>query len=267
MTDAAPTRLGVLGWPVGHSRSPAMHNAALREMGLPGWHYQLLPAAPDELAAITAGLPGAGFRGANVTIPHKVAALELCDSVSAGAGQIGAVNTLTFEPDGSVRGDNTDAPGFLASLPQSPAAGSTAMVLGAGGVAAAVVWALRSVGVDVSIWNRTGARAVEMARLFDATAVDEPISAGMLVNCTSAGLSGDPFETLPLKRAALGEYSTVADLVYHDGDGPLLLAAAEAGAATVDGIEVLVQQGALALQQWTGAEPPVEVMRQAALSA
>ncbi len=257
-------RLGVIGWPVGHSRSPALHNAALAAVGLTEWRLQLLPVPPVELAAAVAGLPGAGFRGASVTIPHKLAAASLVDSLSERAAAIGAVNTLIFEADGLAVGENTDAPGFIASLPAAPEAGSTAMVLGAGGVAQAVVWALRDCGVDVSIWNRTAARAEQLAQRFGAKAVAEVGPADMLVNCTAAGLDGDPFASLPITPSEMNGYSTVADLVYHGVPGALLDAASAAGCATVDGTEILVQQGAIAFELWTGHEAPVGVMRAAA---
>ena len=259
-------RLGVIGWPIAHSRSPAVHNAALAAAGLDNWEYQLLPAPPEEFEALVQGLPGAGFRGASVTIPHKEAAAQLADNLSEHARAIGAVNTLIFEPDGNSFGDNTDAPGFIASLPAPPKSGSTALVLGAGGVARAVVWALRDLDVDVAIWNRTESRAEELAEEFGARVVQQADESEMLVNCTSAGLQGDPFTTLPVSPEELGRYPTVVDLVYHQGPGPLLEAAAAAGSATVDGLEILVQQGAIAFKLWTGLDAPVAVMRAAAVA-
>jgi len=171
---------------------------------------------------------------------------------------------LVFESGGECFGDNTDAPGFIASLPSPPIEGSTALVLGAGGVARAVVWALRDRGVDVAIWNRTHSRAEELADEFGARVVDEVESCQLLVNCTSAGLQGNPFATLPITPGDLSQYPTVVDLVYHQGPGQLLEAAAATGAATVDGLEILVQQGAIAFQLWTGREAPLAVMRAAA---
>src|SRR4051794_6744379 len=139
-------RYGVLGWPVAHSRSPAMF-AALK---LP---YQLLPVPPELLAETVRALGAAGFGGANVTIPHKEAALAVADEPTPAASGIGAANTLTFTDEGAVKADNTDAPGFLAVLPMEPA-GRTAVVLGAGGSARAVIWALKSGGAEVGLWNR-----------------------------------------------------------------------------------------------------------------
>jgi shikimate dehydrogenase len=262
----ATTRLAVIGWPVDHSRSPAMHNAALAAVGLDDWEFQLLPVPAEEFGACVHGMRDSDYRGASVTIPHKERAVTLVDRLSDRAQAIGAVNTLIFEPGGELVGDNTDAPGFIASLPAIPAPGSTAIVLGAGGVAHAVVWALRDCGVEVKIWNRTASRAERLAERFGATAVGSVEPAEMLVNCTAAGLEGDPFASLPLLPEQLGDYRIVADAVYHGGPGRLLEAAAAAGAETADGIEMLVQQGAIAFEQWTGLDAPVDVMRAAALA-
>ena len=153
------TRLGVLGWPVAHSRSPQIQNAALEALGLTGWRYQLLPVPPDRFGETVRALAAAGFRGANVTIPHKQAALAVADTASASARAIGAANTLTFEDDGTIAADNTDAPAVVESLPFAPA-GRTALVLGAGGSARAAVWALLDAGAaEVRVWNRTADRA------------------------------------------------------------------------------------------------------------
>src|SRR4029077_9453333 len=138
-------RLGVLGWPVAHSRSPAIHNAALSSLGMDDWRYQRLPVPPERLVETTRALGQSGFVGANVTIPHKQAALALADSASDAASAIGAANTLTFAPDGSIAAENTDAPGLIAALGESPR-GARALVLGAGGSARAAAWALREAG-------------------------------------------------------------------------------------------------------------------------
>ncbi len=169
-------RLGVVGWPVAHSRSPAMHNAALAELGLGDWHYQRLPLPPDVFDETVRRLPEMGFVGVNVTIPHKEAALALADTASDAARAIGAANTLTFSASGSIAADNTDAPGLLAALPESPA-GRTALVFGAGGSARAVVWALREAGAaEVQVWNRTPDRAAAIAAAFGVRHVAEPRS-------------------------------------------------------------------------------------------
>jgi shikimate dehydrogenase len=210
-------RLGVLGWPVAHSRSPAMHNAALAALGLEGWRYQLLPVPPALLAETVRALGASGFVGANATIPHKRAALALADRAGAAARAIGAANTLTFARDGAIAAENTDAPGLIAALGQSPR-GLRALVLGAGGSARAAVWALREAGAaEVLVWNRTAARAGELARELEATAVARPLPADLLVNCTAAGLEPSATREQALNQLGLtfdlvGEYSNVLDL-------------------------------------------------------
>jgi len=259
-------RLGVLGWPVAHSRSPEMHNAALAALGLSGWRYQRLPVPPELFDETVRALGPAGFRGANVTVPHKVAALALAREATARARAIGAANTLTFGPDGGVAADNTDAPGFLAALPESPR-GRTAVVLGAGGSARAVVWALLQAGAaDVAVWNRTGGRAQGLAAEVGGRAVAEVGPADLLVNCTSVGVRelAETFKSLPVTADALSEYQCIIDLVYRRGDTALVHAARSRGVAVVDGLEVLVRQGALSLEGWTGRAAPIEAMRAAA---
>jgi shikimate dehydrogenase len=260
-------RLGVLGWPVAHSRSPAMHNAALRELGLaPEWRYQLLPVPPALLAETVRALPAAGFLGANVTIPHKEAALALADTASPAAAAIGAANMLTFADDGSIAADNTDAPGLLDALPEPPR-GRSALVLGAGGSARAAAWALREAGAaDVAVWNRTPERARALAAELGVRSVDRPIPADLLVNCTAVGLDDErgALKDLALDADAVGTYACVVDLVYRAGDTALLAEARRQGCVVVDGIEVLVRQGARSLEAWSGRPAPVEVMRRAA---
>jgi shikimate dehydrogenase len=260
-------RLGVLGWPVAHSRSPAMHNAALAHLGLKDWHYQRLPAPPEVFDETVRGLPAAGFVGANVTIPHKKAALALADSATDAARAIGAANTLAFGPGGAIAASNTDAPGFLAALGGAGAdpAGQTALVLGAGGSARAVAYALREAGAArVVVWNRTPERARALAADLGVEAADRPIAAELLVNCTSVGLADGEFKDLPLDADALGTYATVADLVYRAGGTGLVAHAQRRGCTVVDGLEVLVRQGALSFEAWTGREAPIDVMRAAA---
>ena len=250
----SPRRFGVLGWPVAHSRSPAMHEAAYAALGLEGWRYQRLPVPPELFDETVRALPGAGFAGANVTIPHKEAALALADEATERAREIGAANTLTFGDDGRIAADNTDAPGLLAAL--GGEVGRTALVLGAGGSARAVVWALRGAGAEVAVLARTP----ERARGTGAQVVLEPVPADLLVNCTPVGLD-DPDAT-PLEDPS--PYATVADMVYREGGTELLRRAERAGARTVDGLEVLVRQGALSLESWLGRPAPLEAMRRAA---
>jgi shikimate dehydrogenase len=262
-------RLGVLGWPVGHSRSPAMHNAALAELGLDGWRYQRLPVPPPLLADTVRALGASGFVGANATIPHKQAALELAHTASEAARAIGAANTLTFAPDGAISAENTDAPGLIDALAASPR-GMTALVLGAGGSARAAVWALRDAGAErVLVWNRTSARAEQLARELGAHAVKRPEAAEILINCTPVGLvpaaePGADLAALGLGSSLLGDYRIVIDLVYGPRATPLVAAAQELGARTIDGLDVLVAQGALSLELWTGRRAPREIMLRAA---
>jgi shikimate dehydrogenase len=280
--EATGRRLGVLGWPVAHSRSPAMHNAALAFLGMDGWSYQRLPVPPALFEETTRALAQSGFRGANVTIPHKEAALALADSASASAEEIGAANTLTFEEDGSVAAANTDAPGLLAALEVS-VRGLSVQILGAGGSARAAAFALREAGAsELKVWNRTPARADALARELGVQSVAEPLIADLLLNCTSVGLSRpapaskgesgvEPSATdaaelnqLGLTFDLVGEYSYVIDLVYGSGPTALLAAARRAGVRALDGLEVLVAQGALSFEIWTGRSAPLEVMRRAA---
>jgi len=254
-------RLGVLGWPVRHSRSPAMHNAALAALGLTEWRYQLLPVPPELFGETARALPAAGFAGANVTVPHKEAALAVADVPTAAARAIGAANTLTFTGDGRIEADNTDAPGLLAALPH-PAQGATALVLGAGGSARAAAWALREAGAAaVAVHNRTRERADRLAADLGIRVAADPQPADIVVNCTTVGLHDA--DAAPIDLATLDRYGTVVDLVYRDGGTALVRAARAHGHPTVDGLEILVHQGALSFERWTGRAAPLDVMRAA----
>jgi shikimate dehydrogenase len=259
-------RLAVLGYPVGHSRSPAMHSAALAELGLSeGWSYEAIEVAPDAFESRVQAMPGEGFAGANVTVPHKGAALSLADELSETAREIGAANTLVFA-EGEVRAENTDAEGFLRCLPGAPAE-KRALVLGAGGAARAVVWALLREGASVDVWNRTELRSQHLCEELGGETITTPDQTAyeLLVNTTAVGLGGeDPFAELPLAAEAFEAAQTVVDMVYGGEPTALLRAAAAAGATTVDGIEILVQQGALSLETWTGRPAPLDTMRAAA---
>jgi shikimate dehydrogenase len=259
------SRLGVLGWPVAHSRSPAMQNAALRAAGLADWRYQLLPVPPELFTETVRALPGAGFRGANVTIPHKQVALALADVASASARSIGAANTLTFEADGRIHAENTDAPALIAALP-FPVAGAEALVLGAGGSARAAVWALLHAGAaQVRVWNRSPERAQRLVAELGGTAVTTAGPADLLVNCTSIGLNADrdSFKDFPITADVIADYECVVDFVYRDPSTPLVRAARALDLATVDGLELLVGQGALSFERFTGHPAPTMVMREA----
>jgi shikimate dehydrogenase len=256
---------GIIGWPVEHSLSPAMHNAAFAALGL-NWTYVAFPVHPERVEAAIAGLAAAGCAGLNATIPHKAAALRAASSASEAAVAIGAANTLVPDGSGGFRADNTDAAGFLRALDeQAPLdlSGAKALVIGAGGAARAVVFALRSRGASVGVANRTPARAAELGNPVPFVPEALDIVAGeaaLVVNATSLGLEGDdPPPELPL--AALGAGQVVADLVYRPGGTPWLAAAAARGARTVDGLGMLLHQGAAAFVQWTGREPPLAAMR------
>ncbi len=257
------TLAGVLGFPVAHSRSPAMMNAAFAALGL-DWRYLKLPVAPEGFAATAAALPGSGYAGANVTIPHKEAALKLATERGEEAAAIGAANTLSFAPGGSIRADNTDAAGLLDALGEDPA-GRAALVLGAGGAGRAAVWALREAGAEVSIWNRGAERAAALARELGVAHAARPESADIVVNATAVGLSAEQEQAAV---EALGvttvEAATFVDLVYGGEPTALSRWAAGRGARVVDGVEVLVRQGARSFELWTGCEAPVAVMREAA---
>ena len=277
-------RLAVLGFPVAHSRSPAMQNAALAALGLAAeWNYEAIELPPEDFPDLTRALPAEGFVGANVTIPHKEAALALAGDASAAATEIGAANTLSFA-DGEISAENTDAPGLLAVLPEPPP-GKRALVLGAGGSARAVAWALAGQGATTEIWNRTPERAEELARALSETSAGAsgPLAAAsadraaaaeydLIVNCTAVGMegAGDPFAELPLEAERLGTGLVLVDLVYGGEETELVATARERGADVVGGLEALVAQGAESLRIWTGREvgpEVIEAMRRAASGA
>jgi len=258
-------RLGVLGWPVAHSRSPAIQNAALRAAGLSDWRYQLLPVPPALFAETVRALPAAGFRGVNATLPHKEAAPALATAPSSRATRIGAANTLVFDADGEIAADNTDAPALIAALP-FPLAGRSALVLGAGGSARAAVWALRDAGAaSVSVWNRTPERALRLADELGARPVDAPEPSDLLVNCTAIGLhvEDDPFKLLPLSADDVSGYECLVDYVYAKTETRLVQAARQRGLPVVDGLALLIGQGALSFAQFTGRPASVPAMRAA----
>jgi shikimate dehydrogenase len=259
-------RLAVLGHPVGHSRSPAIHNAALAALGMgEEWGYEAIDVSPGAFEARVRAMPAEGFAGANVTVPHKGAALSLADELSETAREIGAANTLIFASD-EIRADNTDARGLLNALPTSPA-GKRVLVLGAGGAARAVVWALLREGAEVAVWNRTELRSRNLCEELGGEPVSAPDQAAyeLILNSTAVGLGDeDPFGELPLDPAGFAPGQTVVDMVYGQEPTALLRAAEAAGTRVVDGIEILVQQGALSFEIWTGHKAPLGVMRAAA---
>ncbi len=268
-SGAVPRRLGILGWPVEHSRSPAIHGAVHAALGIDA-AYELLPVAPTDLASAVVGLGALGFLGANVTVPHKEAVLPLCDVLTDEAALVGAVNTLHWTAEGLV-GDNTDARGFVASLDEdAPGWEGPALVFGTGGAARAAVVGLARRGVEVLVAGRRPARAQDLADLAERAGAPASSSvadlegavqrARLVVNATPLGMKG---EDLPAALMALRVGQTAADVVYVPTDTPFLLAAAAAGAIRVGGLGMLVHQAALSAARWHGVEPPVDACRSA----
>lgn len=255
---------GVFGWPVAHSRSPRLHGFWLERHGIDG-AYLPLAVRPERFADAVRALRDTGFRGANVTIPHKEAAFAVCDRVDASAHRAGAVNTLVFGADGAIAGSNTDGFGFLenirATLPGWQAAAGPAVVLGAGGSARAIAAALLDAGCPrVTLVNRTPARAEALARaLGGAVAVaDRPplAEAALLVNTTSLGMQGQP--PLALDLAPLPARAVVADIVYVPLETPLLAQARARGLAAVPGLGMLLHQARPGFEAWFGVAPAVD---------
>lgn len=258
------TRLGVLGWPVAHSRSPRMMTAALRAVGLGDWRYQRLPVPPELFRETAVALAGAGFRGANVTIPHKQAALALADDASEVARAIGAANTLLFETTGAILAENTDGPALLQSFPGS-VRGSSALVLGAGGSARAAVWALHTAGAEARVWNRHADRARELCAELDCRPAATAEAADLLINCTPVGSDTElAFKQLPLRADELAMFGCVIDFAYGEDETALVKSARSLGVPVVDGLELLSGQGALSFRRFTGVRAPLDQMRAAA---
>jgi shikimate dehydrogenase len=279
MTDHPRIPLaGVLGSPVAHSRSPALHGYWLRRYGIRG-HYIPIDVAQSDLKHVLATLPMMGFVGLNVTIPHKETILALADVVSDRAALIGAANTLIFRKDGRIHADNTDGAGFIANLRQNaphwqPDSGP-AVVLGAGGAARAVIAALIEVGVpEIRLANRTRPRADALRNDFGAKVVvhDWVQASGMMegartvVNTTSLGMTGKPDLQVPL--TALRAETLVTDLVYTPLKTQFLIEAEAQGCTVVDGLGMLLHQAAPGFERWFGVRPDVDdATRHAVLSA
>jgi shikimate dehydrogenase len=262
-----------MGWPVAHSRSPLLHGFWLAENGVDGV-YLPLPVRPEHIAEALRALPILGFRGCNLTIPHKQLALAVADRVEPLARRIGAVNTIIVAADGSLEARNTDAFGFRENLreavPHWHSTGGPAVVLGAGGSARAVVAALTDVGVaEIRVVNRTSARAEALARDLSTPATQITVhtwdeaslvqrDAGLLVNTTSLGMIGEP--PLELDLSALPLSAPVVDIVYVPLETGLLAAARRRGNPVVDGLGMLLHQGRPGFEAWFGA--PVQVTRE-----
>lgn len=268
---------GVMGWPIAHSRSPRLHGFWLERYGIDG-AYVPLAVAPEDLEAAFRLLPRLGYRGFNLTAPHKERALELADRLTPQAERIGAVNTVIRQEDGSLLGDNTDAYGFIASLrqqvPDWRSEGDTAVVLGAGGAARAVTVALLDAGCrDVRLCNRTLGRAKALAAEIggDVSAcpwqsrAEALAGAGLLVNTTSLGQMGQP--PLELALSALPADAVVNDIVYTPLETALLAAARARGHRVADGLGMLLHQARPGFEAWFGHAPEVdEALRRHVLS-
>lgn len=288
--SAATRLLGIIGWPVGHSLSPTLHNAALAALDL-DYVYVALPVEPQRVGDAVRGLPALGFRGVNVTIPHKGTVVPLMDELSPEAKLIEAVNTVVVEEGGALHGYNTDVTGIELALEETltvaagalpsgdvlellPGAG--ALVLGAGGAARAAALALARRGLALTVVNRTAARAERLAALVTTAvpeAVCEPVPwdfltpdlvtrQAVLVNATSLGMAGAG-KVPPALADNVTAGQVVVDLVYTRGLTDLLAQAQAQGALVVDGLAILVWQAAAAFRLWTGVSAPIEVMMHA----
>lgn len=262
---------GVIGDPVHHSLSPAMHNAAFAATGL-DWVYVAFAVARGRGGAAVAAVRDLGIAGLNVTMPHKADAASACDEMSDAATRLRSVNTVVLREDGTLYGDSTDGEGLVRSLAEAGVEleGRSVLVVGAGGAARAIVPSLDHAGARVTVSARRAEPADEVATLTGgATAAYERLDdavagAEVVVNATPLGMAGEP---PPFDTDRLEARHSVVDLVYDPAETPLLGAAAARGCQTVGGLGMLVHQGALAFTLWTGAEAPIDVMREAASRA
>ncbi len=279
MVDGRTRVVGIIGWPVEHSFSPIMHNAAFRERGM-NWIYVPFPVPPGRVPQALEGIRALGIRGVNVTIPHKEAVIPHLDSLTPEAQAVGAVNTVVVEADGRMWGTNTDAPGFWSDLQAHGVSvtGEWVLVLGAGGAARAVVYALARAGANVTIANRTVGRATTLAhrihqvlphrsfRVVDLraeTLAEEAQRHVLLVNTTSVGMWPHVEASPWPEGVGFGRIQVVYDVIYRPRETRLLRQAAAWGCRTIGGLGMLVRQGAEAWRLWTGDVPPVEAMEEA----
>jgi shikimate dehydrogenase len=274
MTDIPPPLAGVIGWPIAHSLSPRLHGHWLRRYGIAGYYIPIgLP--PEAFEAGVRSLPRLGFRGVNVTIPHKEAALAMAADVTDRAREIGAANTVTFMENGTIHADNTDGYGFVENLRQAApgwsASAGAALVLGSGGSARAVVSSLLAEGApEVRIANRNVGRAEGLAAHFGerTTVVDWPkaseaaATAATIVNTTPVGMNG---EGVPIDLARANPDALVADVVYGTTATPLVAAARAQGLMAVDGLGMLLHQAVPGFEAWFGCRPEVDAELRAAV--
>ncbi len=262
-------RVGVIGFPVAHSLSPLMHNAAFAALGMSDWHYDAMAIPPDILRLGLSEPKNHGYIGINVTVPHKEAIMQFVRPDEK-ARAIGAVNTVDFR---SNIGTNTDADGFINDLRAHdvPLAGSRALILGAGGAARAAVYGLTRAGAEVAIVNRTAARALNLVQRLSASAGVEGVQVltleaaadwnmALLVNCTSVGLHPHSERTPWARRLPFPAGITVYDMVYRPATTALMRQAAAHGGRAIGGLGMLARQGAIAFELWTGVPPPIDVM-------
>ena len=277
------SKLGIIGHPIGHSISPLFQQAALDALGIDAT-YEKWEVHPDGLADFVQWLRGHGNLGINLTVPHKEAVIPFLDEVDDWAGRAGAVNTIVNRV-GRLTGHNTDCPGFLRAVEESgglPVGGRRVLILGAGGAARGVVLALVQAGIShLTIANRTLTRAEQLLPLasdagidccavqLEGAALNEAAGAAdLIVNCTTVGMSHGPDEFgSPLNREQIPASALVNDVVYNPLETPLLREAGLAGAQVLSGIHMLVYQGALSFEMWTGKKAPVPVMLEAATKA
>jgi shikimate dehydrogenase len=267
---------GVMGWPIGHSRSPLLHGHWLRRHGIDG-AYLPFPVPPDRLAQALRALPALGIAGVNLTVPHKEAACRIVDEVRPSAAARGSVNMVTVLPDGRLEGASTDGEGFLAGLAEAapdwtPESGP-ALLIGAGGAARAIAVALLGAGVDrIRVVNRSEARAERLAADLGHAVECWPWSCrqmaldsvGLVVNATSLGMQGQP--PLDLDLGLLCREAVVVDIVYVPLETPLLAAARARGNRGIDGLGMLLHQARPAFARWFGVEPVVDrALREAVL--
>jgi shikimate dehydrogenase len=266
MSETSALRAGVVGWPIEHSRSPTIHRYWLKQLGILG-AYDKFAVRPEEFRQFADTVGKDGFLGANVTAPHKEAAFEACDRRTDVVEALGAVNTLWRE-DGRLWGDNTDVAGFLANLdgaaPGWDARKGLAVIIGAGGAARGIIYALASRGFErIAVFNRTQARAEVLAQHFGDSTVALPwddlaaelYEADLLVNASSLGMVGKP--PLAVDIGALPERAVVADAVYVPLRTPLIEAAGARGLRVAEGLGMLLHQAAPAFARWFGARPVV----------
>lgn len=270
--------VGVFGHPISHSLSPVMHNAAIRALDI-DYIYVPFHVLPRDLPAAVEGIRAMEIAGVNVTIPHKERVIECLDEVSDHSTQIRSVNTIT-NVDGRLKGDTTDGPGFVRSAEAvwGKLDGCKTLILGAGGSAKAVAFALARIGCEIVIANRTHGRGVELAECLgkvfgtgtfrvaelDGQALGEEIlGVDMVINTTSVGMYPD-VEAIPISPDLLRRNLLVYDLVYNPARTRLVAEAEKRGASAVSGLKMLVYQGALSFEMWTGIEAPVDVMEEAA---